>query len=403
MTLLLVFLSLGSFAWLALWYSAMKTGNQRILVSEIPFDEKQNAWPKISVIIPVRNEEARIESAVSTLLNQDYPALEVIAVNDRSTDKTGEILDRVAKANPKLRVFHNAHLPKDWMGKPFALQQGAQIAQGEWLIFTDADAQWGQNVLKKIMTKMQNTNADFASMLYEPIVQSFWERLFLMAFYNFGLMTWNLWNVDKAESRANLGVGVFCMMKKTVLEKIGGMEKFKLSIPSDVALGKAAKFMHFKCLALLGKDIFWCRWQEGLKGHILGLEKNFFALCEFNYVKAAVVGTFIFLMNFGPFLGIAFGLYEQSLFFTAFNLLGFASICFFGKHYGDQLNWSWYHLLMLPIGSLFLIGALVWSVIQTTKNKGISWRETYYSKQTVLNHIRERDQWLEKEWLKKVS
>ena len=106
-------------------------------------------YPKLSVIIPACNEEQSIEQTVKRLLNQDYPQLEVIVVDDRSTDNTGEILEKLKIQYPRLKVLTIHELPPNWLGKNHAVCQGVKEATGEWLLFTDADVMFSSGSLGK--------------------------------------------------------------------------------------------------------------------------------------------------------------------------------------------------------------------------------------------------------------
>jgi len=114
------------------------------------WDAAPVSGPRVSVIVPARDEEAGVRACLESLLAQDYQDLEVIAVDDRSTDSTGAIMDELARANPRLRVVHVTDLPPDWLGKPHAMWKGAQAASGQWLLFTDGDVIFRADCIRRI-------------------------------------------------------------------------------------------------------------------------------------------------------------------------------------------------------------------------------------------------------------
>lgn len=116
------------------------------------FSEKGMVYPSLSVIIPARNEEKSIKQAISQLIDQDYPNLEVIVVNDRSTDNTGVILEELKIKYPELKVITITDVPPYWLGKNHAVYQGVKQATGEWLLFTDADVLFSPGSLKSTVS-----------------------------------------------------------------------------------------------------------------------------------------------------------------------------------------------------------------------------------------------------------
>src|ERR1700693_4382257 len=121
----------------------------RSLDSVVAELEPPAVWPKVSIIVPARDEAEKIEAAMRSKLAIDYPDFELLAVDDRSQDQTGAILDRLAAEDPRLCVIHLTSLPEDWLGKSHAMQVAASHAQGEFVLFTDADVFFSPDLLRK--------------------------------------------------------------------------------------------------------------------------------------------------------------------------------------------------------------------------------------------------------------
>src|SRR5215213_2509342 len=133
--------------------------------------------PLISVCVPARNEERNIRACVEAILAQDYPNFEVIVLEDRSTDMTGEILRSLAAQNDELKVISGSDLPKGWAGKPHALFQASAATHGEWLCFVDADTFLSPATLSSCYAKAVETHADMFTIMTFQILGSFWEKV----------------------------------------------------------------------------------------------------------------------------------------------------------------------------------------------------------------------------------
>ena len=136
-------------------------------------------FPKVSIIIPARDEERAVAAGVGSQLAQDYPEFEVLVVNDRSTDGTGAILEGLARGDPRLRVLPGSEPPPGWLGKPHALWLGAQEAIGEILLFADADIRYDRRCLREAVSFLQEREADFLALLPRLEAEGFWENVLL--------------------------------------------------------------------------------------------------------------------------------------------------------------------------------------------------------------------------------
>jgi len=123
--------------------------------------------PSVSVLFAARDEEQKLPEALNTLLMLDYPKLEIVAVDDRSSDETDGILDDAAKRDPRLKVVHIEKLPEGWLGKPHALQQGYEVSNSEWLLFTDADVQFLPDTIRRAITLARAKQLDHLTLMCE--------------------------------------------------------------------------------------------------------------------------------------------------------------------------------------------------------------------------------------------
>ena len=133
--------------------------------------------PRISILLAARDEEEKLPAALATLMEIDYPDLEVIAVDDRSQDSTGRILERFAAAHPRLRVVHITQLPAGWLGKPHALQKAYAASTGDWLLFTDADVRFKHDALRRAIALVKARNLEHLTLMGDVEMVGFWETV----------------------------------------------------------------------------------------------------------------------------------------------------------------------------------------------------------------------------------
>ena len=231
-------------------------------------------FPKVSIVIPARNEERAVAAAVQSQLAQDYPDFEVIVVNDRSTDGTGAILATLARADPRLRVVAGSEPPPGWIGKPHALWLGARAASGELLLFADADVRYHPASLREAVSFLDERDADFLGLLPRVEAKGFWENVlmpFLMgAFYGgpglFANRRWPRWLA--------LGGGAGNLIRRSAYDAIGGHEALKASVIDDVALALATKGAGFRTCAARAEDRVSVRMYHGFREICAGFTKN---------------------------------------------------------------------------------------------------------------------------------
>jgi len=231
-------------------------------------------FPKVSIVIPARNEERAIAAAVASQLAQDYPDFEVIVVNDRSTDGTGAILEALARADRRLRVVAGTEPPPGWIGKPHALWLGSRAASGELLLFADADVRYQPTSLREAVALLENRAADLLGILPRLEAEGFWENVlmpFLIGAFYGGLGA--LANIRRPRWVA-LGGGAGNLIRRSTYDAIGGHESLKASVIDDVALALRAKRAGFHTCAVRAEDRVSVRMYHGFREVCAGFTKN---------------------------------------------------------------------------------------------------------------------------------
>lgn len=383
-----------SCAWIWLLAGMLRYRSRVPKLADLPAAVPTGGWPSLAVIFAARNEAENVERAVQSLLSQDYPSLEVTAVDDRSTDATGEILDRLAAGHSSLRVVHVHELPSAWLGKNHALDLGAKSTSAEWLLFTDADVVFAQQALRKAMAFGAACGADHVVVLPEVPAEGFGEGLFLAMFVSLFSFYSPLEAVEKRESKAHLGIGAFNLVRASALAALGGFRNLSLSVDDDMRLGQALKAAGFQPRVLIGSGAVSVRWQVGLAGMIRGLEKNFFAAAEFRLWLALLYVALFFLLGAAPHAGLLFGPWWTRILCGA----GVAAMCACVQQAGRESDLRWYYGLTMPISAALIDIAMLRSIGLTLFRGGVRWRDHHYPLSELRHHVRERNAWVRKLW-----
>ena len=336
-----------------------------------------NPEPRVSIIVPARNEEEHIEQTLARLLAIAYDNYEVIAVNDRSTDRTGQLMDRAAvrvEAHGRLKVIHIADLPLGWMGKPHAMWMGAKQASGEWLLFTDADVLFRPDALSRAVTYAKSQKADHLVLFPRMIMHSWGETMMVAFFQSLFVFGHRPWKVADPKTEDHMGVGAFNLIRRSVYEAIGTYEALRFEVLDDMKLGKMVKNAGYAQRVVFGGDLISLRWIKGAMGMVNNLTKNFFAILSFQWPRTlASVLTLLFL-NLLPFVGV-FVAHGWARLPYAIALIGMAGIYWGMSRRSDV---SVFYFFLHPLSTLMFAYILLRSMTLTLMQRGIFWRGTFY-------------------------
>lgn len=344
--------------------------------------------PRVSIIVPARNEEETIERALNTLMALDYDNYEVIAVNDRSTDSTGEIMERVSQ-NPRvsqkprdlghpthfsLRVIHHTELPSGWLGKTHAMWTAANQSNGEWLLFTDADVLFKPDSLRRALVYAESVPADHVVLFPRMIMKRPGEYMMIAFFQTMFMFGHRPWKVADPSTDDHMGVGAFNLVRRNVYDAVGTYKALRMEVLDDMKLGKVVKKAGFAQRNVFGGDLISIRWAKGAMGVVNNLTKNFFAVLSFQWWRTVLSAFGLAFLNFGPFLGL-------------FLAHGWARVPYavaLGSMFAIYVGMSWrsavpaYYFLLHPVSTALFIYTLLRSMFLTLWNDGIEWRGTKY-------------------------
>ena len=339
-------------------------------VTPIPSTEA----PLISIIFAARDEAEKLPAAIATLLAQDYPRFEVIAVNDRSTDQTPAILQEFARTSRKLIVTDIASLPPGWLGKPYALVAGFEKSQGDWLVFTDADVHFTPDVLRRAIALAAERQWDHLTLLTSVEMRGFWETA-AISYFGLGFIFGNEpWLASNPRSARYVGVGAFQLVRRTAYEKSGGHARLRMDVIEDMKLGKLMKMAGFRSGVAVAQDMVRVRWHSGVHNVIRGVTKNMFAAVHYNPFFAVAAMMLSVMMSILPFFGLAFAPGWARV------LAGVAAGAAVLIH--AAMIWSTdaspLYGLTHPLGALLFCWMIGRSAIATLWRGGVVWRDTFY-------------------------
>ena len=330
--------------------------------------------PKVAIIVPARNEEDSIEQALHRLLALDYDNYQVIAINDRSTDRTGEIMDRVAAhSHEHLKIVHIAELPPGWMGKAHAMWTAANQTDADWLLFTDADVMFRADCVRRAITYAETERADHVVLLPRVIMKRPGEKMMVGFFQLLFVFGHRPWKCADPKARDHMGVGAFNLVRRTAYETVGTYERLRFEVVDDMKLGKVIKEAGFRQRVVLG-NLIEIRWAHGARGVVNNLTKNFFAVMSFQAWRAIGGSIAVAILNLMPFFGVLFAPGWTRIGY------GFAFASMFGLYAGiwrrDEIS-PWYFFLH-PVSTILFIYTILRSMCVTLWNGGVEWRGTFY-------------------------
>ncbi len=348
----------------------------------------QDGVPLVSVIVPACNEEAAIEATVRSLLASRGVPLEVVAVDDRSTDRTGAILDALSAQYPalpgvnRLTVLHIRSLPEGWLGKPHALAQGVALTRSPYLLFTDADIFFREDALLRALRFFEREQLDHLILASTPVTKTPGERMMLAAMQVIAAWSLRLWKIGDPRSRESLGVGSFGLVRRQAYEQVGGWQALRMEVLEDLRFGWELKRRHgLRQQIAFGRGLLELHWAPGALGLARNLTKNGFALFRYRLLPALGALASLSVLLFAPFAALA-GPAPMRWSFLPFAVALGLLYRRGAAHSGIPAR----YVLLFPVGAALLVYALVRSILLTLVRGGVEWRGTRYPLALLRQH-----------------
>lgn len=345
----------------------------------IPPDD---AVPSLTVVVPARNEAENIGATLGTLVAQQYSGLRVLAIDDRSTDRTREIVDEFAERYPeRIGAIHIDHLPEGWLGKTFALEVGTQNSTSEYLLFTDADILFSPSSLRRAMAFAAMTQADHVVVMPTPEVKGRGEGMVLSFFSVLGIWLARPWKVSDPQARHDvIGVGAFNLVRREALDILGGWEPQRLAVIEDVTLARRMKAAGLRQRVAFGPDLVLVHWAKGARGIVRGLSKNLFAAVNFRPLLMLGVCAAMLVLVLAPLAGLAWwptippALITLCCIGACYRIMGERS------HIDARYGW------LYPLGVIVTAWAMIRSMLAVWIRRGVMWRGTFYPLRELRMH-----------------
>lgn len=370
-----IFVVLGALYWIVQLVCTLRLMASVRTVDKLPYKNLKK-WPRISVIIPARNEADTIEAAMRSRLESDYPNLEIILIDDRSTDNTPEIIEEIAQTDNRVKAIHIKELPEAWIGKLYAMHTGAKVASGAWLLFSDADVHIASGTLKRVISYCELHGYDHIAAIPQLYPTTFLLDSVLSVFMRHICLVGRPWKVKDKTSKASIGAGAFNLVRRTAYVHAQGFERIRLTVVDDIALGRVLKESGAHCTVVNGRNSVGLHFYHSLREMMIGSERALFTMVgQFSMIKLIVIGLLMLGFEISPFIalvpmGLPFGYLVGTVMLGIMFLTAFTMNMYLGR--------PWWTAFFVPLAVSIMFIAMVRAGILGKSRGGIIWRGTFY-------------------------
>jgi len=338
--------------------------------------ETNRSTPSVTIVVPARNEASTIEPALRSLRKLDYPNYELVVVDDRSDDGTGDLIRRIVSEDggAPVRVISVRELPSGWLGKTHAMWVGAQQSKSDWILFTDADVVFRADSVRRAVAYAEKQEVDHLILFPTMLTYTPGERMMTALFQALIGFGHRPWKVPDPDARDYIGVGAFNLIRRSAYQKMGTYERLHMAIMDDMELGRLVKKCHYHQRCAFGHNLARIHWAQGTMGIVRNVTKNFFAYMRFKPWIAFATACALLLMNVWPFVMVFFS--------SDWATVGYvvALVCILAIYAGMAPKSGigpWYFFTH-PISASLFAYAVVLSAVTTLRQGGVEWRGTLY-------------------------
>ena len=379
-----------SATWIALIKSMLRTFNESPFLDK--FEKKEHEKPRVSVILPARNEEKFIEKCLNSLLNQDYDNYEIITINDSSTDSTGNIIKEYSKKFPKIISVDAKPKPDGWIGKNWACIEGYKKASGDLLLFTDADTTHTGSVISLAVSHLLSLELDALTVIPRMLCLDKITKITLPMISTFLHTRFSALRVNDTSKGTGYFFGSFFIIKKSTYDSVGTHEGVKGELVEDGALGRKVKESNFKMRMVRGEHLIDAVWARDSFTLWNALKRLMIPLYLQN-AKIAVASFFgVLFLLFMPFPILGYSIIfssDSSLVLFVISCIA-SSLVYLGGIFDavKGLDLKLRYSLFVPVGSLIVVCGFLAGLIQAKSKTAVAWRgRTYHMKGQIQKSI----------------
>ncbi|OFV90954.1 MAG: hypothetical protein A3H28_03555 [Acidobacteria bacterium RIFCSPLOWO2_02_FULL_61_28] len=397
MSAVIFLLALGLALWLAsLAWNAWNSREVPSVSAAMPFPLRAN--PRVSILIPARNEAAILATTLPAFLSQDYDNYEVILADDASTDGTAAFAEQLAAQHfaaqhrGRLRVVRIESLPPDWVGKTHALHKAFEAAQGDWVLATDADVVFHPKALRAGLWLAEQQQAELVSIYAFLECSSFWEKVMMPIFALLLATVFPLRKINDPRSSVALASGGYILMRRRAWADLGGYEAIRAEMIDDLNTARRVKHAGHRIFVAMTRNLVRTRMYASFGEIWEGLRKNAFAAHRFSVARLLGATAVTWLTNLLPLLGLAYSGFEWAaggggaparlplLFalslaqYSLAVLLHLVLVAFY------RIRWS--YALLAPLGAIVYTVISLDSMLRTLLGKGVTWKLRHYGKRS---------------------
>lgn len=338
--------------------------------------------PLVSVLIPARNEESNIRRILNSMIKQDYPNLEILVLDDNSTDATVQIVEKIMEKDSRIKLIKGAPLPAGWKGKCFACHQLSKIAKGSYFVFTDADTLHYPNSISGSLAALLKNNLDVTSIYPRQIAVTFSERM-TVRFINLAILSFMPLILVKHTKGPffSTAIGQFLLFKREAYEKTGGFESVKDEILEDINISKQVKRCGLKIMVYDGSDSIFCRMFTNLADVVKGFTRFIYAAFDCNFLMEFIAVFFISLMFMVPFILLPLGIFifDWPAKTISLNIIQIFLIFTIKFILAIRFKERILDVFFTPISVAYIVLAAINSYLQSRFGKGVNWKDRVYN------------------------
>jgi len=343
--------------------------------------------PLVSILIPSRNEEENIKRCIISLLKQDYENIEILVLDDNSTDDTARIVSELSQKDPRVKLYSGRPLKKGWLGKSYACWQLSKYAKGDYFIFTDADTLHFPNSISSSVACLLRYRIDALSVFAKQITVTLHERM-IVPFGKYMILSFlPLYLIRKSRSVLFCtAIGQFMLFKREVYKKIGGHRSIKSEVIEDIMLSKQVKRCGYKFMIFDGRRNLYCRMYKNFREVVRGHSRTIFAAFDYNIyiiIIAIILLSAIFLF---PFIILPIGIFfDWPAILVNLIILQIIIILIARTIFSMRFKCKAVDIILYPISVVYLIYIAIDSIFNAKIGMGVNWKGRIYD-------VREEDE-----------